>query len=128
MRQSCRRTCTWYYHADSERPGIPGLPPFTAMFAQVCATCHGLTGAGYSSPADARDNQGQGLIDVQRHSKAALRKKYLRTSGLKPIINSLSAAALNSDCRAVLIQIVAPHAVRWAQRTLSSVFAETYSV
>ena len=54
----------------------------------------------WSRPAaNARDNQGKGLIDAQRQSKSGIEKKCLRSFALKMIIPSLPAAASSSDCR-----------------------------
>src|SRR5262249_5172229 len=56
--------------------------------------------------ARACDNQGEQLIVAQRQSKTTI-KKCLRTARPGRIMASLSAATSNSDCAAVLIQIVA---------------------
>jgi PQQ-like domain/Cytochrome C oxidase, cbb3-type, subunit III len=42
---------------DRLQPEVPGTPSSTVMFFQVCAQCHGLTGAGSSAPPLTRQSQ-----------------------------------------------------------------------
>src|SRR5712671_2082964 len=86
------------HDAGSHRPPRPSLHHLRDECRKLSPPRRTRPQAWSRAAADARDNQGKSLIDAQRQSKTDTQKKCLRTSGPKPIMTSLPAAASNSDC------------------------------
>src|SRR5215204_1325090 len=87
------------YDAGSHRPPGPSLDHLRDECRELSTPRRTRPQAWSRAAADARDNQGNELIDAQRQSTSGTEKKCLRTSGPKAIMTSLPAAASNSDCR-----------------------------